>query len=246
VLRGFLFSEDNPLAPGQHRGIDIEGGLGDAVLAPVPGKVTFVGRVAANGLTVTIETSDGYTVTLLHLGGSLVAPGTLVAEAQPIATVGTSGVPEYSVPYVQLGVRLTSDPEGYRDPQGFLPPLAPPSLPPTPVGDHQPAAAAPLSPATPASAAAASDREAPRPTGHVPTAPNRPAAQPELSNPATPTRRASTAAVGSATTHVRTTAVDSTGTTAAPALHPTDARLSRKAAVSADQAALRQSTFHLR
>src|SRR5262249_399600 len=124
VLRGFLFSPDNPLAPGQHRGVDIEGPLGGAVLAPAAGKVTFVGRVAANGLTVSIQTPDGYAVTLLHLGAATVAEGAVVAEGQPVALVGTSGVPEHSVPYVQLGIRLGSDPEGYLDPQGFLPPLA--------------------------------------------------------------------------------------------------------------------------
>ncbi|HSC50640.1 MAG TPA: M23 family metallopeptidase [Gaiellaceae bacterium] len=156
VLRGFLFSEEDPLAPGQHRGIDIQGVTGDSVLAPASGTVTFVGRVAANGLTVTIETSDGYTVTLLHLGSSLVAAGAAVDEGQPVATVGSSGVPEYAVPYLQLGVRLTSDPEGYRDPQGFLPPPASPDVPPqlAPEGDPRPTPALPPSPATPPPAAA--------------------------------------------------------------------------------------------
>ena len=94
VLQGFAFDEENPLVPGQHRGIDIQGTVGAPVLAPAPGTVTFAGRVAANGLTITIQTAD-YAVTLLHLGSFLVGAGAVVAEGQPVAIVGTSGVPAH-------------------------------------------------------------------------------------------------------------------------------------------------------
>ena len=137
VLQGFAFDEENPLVPGQHRGIDIQGTVGAPVLAPAAGTVTFAGRVAANGLTITIQTAD-YAVTLLHLGSFLVGAGAVVAEGQPVAIVGTSGVPAHSVPYVQLGVRLSSDPQGYLDPMNFLPPVAAP--PPVP---NEPPAPAP-------------------------------------------------------------------------------------------------------
>jgi peptidase M23-like protein len=229
VLRGFLFSEDNPLAPGQHRGIDIQAALGDSVLAPAAGTVTFVGRVAANGLTVTIEAPDGYAVTLLHLGASLVARGTVVAEGQPVAIVGTSGVPEYSVPYVQLGVRLSSDPEGYVDPQVFLPPLAPPSAPPTSVPGPQSAPALPPAPATPPPTAArpvVGDRLAPRAAAPVAAAPNRPATEPDVRR-ATPTAEPSFA-VQVAPAHPPSAAtVASTATDAALARHPLDTNLLR-------------------
>jgi murein DD-endopeptidase MepM/ murein hydrolase activator NlpD len=190
VLRGFLFSEDTPLAPGQHRGIDIQGGLGDQVVAPVGGTVTFVGRVAANGLTVTIETAEGYTVTLLHLGDALVGRGDAVAEGQPVAIVGSSGVPEYAVPYVQLGVRLSADPEGYLDPQTFLPPLATPATAPAPAPDAQPAPLAPPpAAATPPPAVAPptpADRAVPRAALPVTGTPARPMSQPQTSKVAAP------------------------------------------------------------
>jgi peptidase M23-like protein len=243
VLRGFLFSEDNPLAPGQHRGIDIQGALGDSVLASAAGTVTFVGRVAANGLTVTIEAPDGYTVTLLHLGASLVARGAVVAEGQPVAIVGTSGVPEYSVPYVQLGVRLSADPEGYVDPQILLPPLAPPSAPPTPVSvpDPQSAPVLPPAPATPPPTVAppmAGDRPAPRATGPVPAAPNRPAAEPDVRRVATPISEPSVAVTNPLAHAPSAAEVASAGTDRALAQHRLETNLSR--ASSAPSSARRQ------
>src|SRR6478609_8696577 len=106
VLQGFAFDEENPLVPGQHRGIDIQGTVGDPVLAPAAGTVTIV---------------------------------------------GTSGVPAHPVPYVQLGIRLSSDPQGYLDPLGFLPPVAAPAPVPseTPTPAPAPAGSPAPAPATP-------------------------------------------------------------------------------------------------
>ena len=219
VLRGFLFSEDNPLAPGQHRGIDIQGALGDPVVAPVSGTVTFVGKVAANGLTVTIQTPDGYTVTLLHLGAALVGRGDVVAEGQRVAIVGTSGVPEYLVPYVQLGVRLTSDPEGYLDPQAFLPPLAAPVVPPAPAPDPTPAPALPPAPAAPPPAVAPpADRPAPRSVVPVQATPDRPLGQPGARRVARPSWQSS--AAGAVSPDPTPAAAVPTGTGAVLARHP--------------------------
>jgi hypothetical protein len=156
VLQGFAFDEENPLVPGQHRGIDIQGAVGDPVLAPAAGTVTFAGRVAANGLTITIQAAD-YAVTLLHLGSFLVSTGSVVAEGQPVAIVGMSGVQTHRVPYVQLGVRLSSDPQGYLDPLGFLPPVVasppvpsePPAPAPAPAPVPSPAPAPPTPPVAP-------------------------------------------------------------------------------------------------
>jgi len=224
VLRGFLFSEDNPLAPGQHRGIDIQGTLGDAVVAPVRGTVTFAGRVAANGLTVTIQTSDGYTVTLLHLGAALVGRGDVVAEGQAVAIVGTSGVPEYSVPYLQLGVRLTSDPEGYLDPQVFLPPLAPPVVPPAPDPRPEPVLSpAPASP--PPAVVPPADRPAPRAAVPVPATPDRPLGQPDVRRVATPTWQPS--AAGAEPPDPSRKLGVSIGTSAAPIRHPLEGHASQ-------------------
>jgi hypothetical protein len=245
VLRGFLFSEDNPLAPGQHRGIDIEGTLGDPVVAPAAGRVTFVGRVAANGLTVTIEAPDGYTVTLLHLGAPVVAEGALVAEGERVGTVGTSGVPEYSVPYVQLGIRVSADPEGYLDPQTFLPPIAAPPAAPAPAPAPalapapapQPAPALPPADMTPPPAAAPqrvpADRAAPRGAAPVAAVPNRPIAQPEA--PGAAARAADAPAALGAPTFAaapHTASLSTSAASAARGLQPLDVGASHVPAAS--------------
>ena len=131
VLQPFSYDEAHPYDAGQHRGIDIgASATGEQVVAPESGTVSFAGFVPTSGESLTIETADGYSVTLTHLGSIGVATGAAVSEGDVVATVGPSGTPEQTVPYVHLGIRLTSDPLGYVDPMGFLP--APESPPPTP------------------------------------------------------------------------------------------------------------------
>lgn len=123
VLRPFAYDESNPYASGQHRGVDIGAdAAGETVAAPAAGTVSFAGTVPTNGMSVTIETADGYSVTLTHLGSIGVLKGATVAEEAPIGTVGPSGTPEVDRPYVHLGIRVTADPDGYVDPLGLLPP----------------------------------------------------------------------------------------------------------------------------
>jgi MYXO-CTERM domain-containing protein len=122
VVQPFAYDESHPYASGQHRGVDIGAdAAGETVVAPAAGTVSFAGSVAANGQTVTIETTDGYSVTLTHLGSIAVAKGATVAEQQAVGTVGPSGTPEVDGPYVHLGIRLTADPNGYVDPLTLLP-----------------------------------------------------------------------------------------------------------------------------
>jgi hypothetical protein len=120
VLRPFVLGDD-PYAAGQHRGIDVGGAAGAPVRAAAGGIVSFAGTVPGGGRTVTIQTADGYSVTLVHLGSFTVARGSLVAEGDIVGSVGPSGEPELAEPYVHLGVRLTADPNGYLDPLRFLP-----------------------------------------------------------------------------------------------------------------------------
>ncbi len=126
VLQPFTFADD-PYAAGLHRGIDVAAPAGTAVRAPAAGTVSFAGTVPRHGRTVTIQTADGYAVTLVHLGGIAVSRGSPVAEGATVGTIGSSGEPEHGVPYVHLGVRVTAEPEGYVDPLLLLPPreLAP-------------------------------------------------------------------------------------------------------------------------
>jgi murein DD-endopeptidase MepM/ murein hydrolase activator NlpD len=77
VLRPFSLAEDR-YAAGQHRGIDIGEAVGAPVRAPAAGTVSFAGPVPGGGRAVTILTADGYAITLLQLGSTVVAPGGVV------------------------------------------------------------------------------------------------------------------------------------------------------------------------
>ncbi len=127
VLQPFSYDPAHPYAAGQHRGIDIGApSMGGPVVAPANGTVSFAGSVPTSGKCLTIETRDGYSVTLTHLGSIAVAKGATVAEGAVIGTVGPTGTREETVPYVHLGIRSTSDANGYLDPLGLLPALAAP------------------------------------------------------------------------------------------------------------------------
>ena len=122
VLRPFSFDHGHPYAPGQHRGIDLGAPSGSRVLAPADGVVSFAGTVPTGGKTVSIQTSFGYTATLVHLGSISVRRGALVGEASVVGTVGPSGVVDRPEPYVYFGTRVTGDDQGYVDPLSLLPP----------------------------------------------------------------------------------------------------------------------------
>jgi len=130
VLQPFSYDEDHPYEAGQHRGIDIgAGAAGEQVVAPAAGTVSFGGSVPDSGESVTIQTPDGYSVTLTHLGSITVPKGASVAEGAVVGTIGPSGTPEVDGPYVHLGIRLTSDANGYLDPLGLLPSVSAGGLP---------------------------------------------------------------------------------------------------------------------
>src|SRR6476646_6389687 len=155
VLQKFTMGDD-PYAAGQHRGIDIAAPAGATVSSPVSGKVSFAGTVPVSGKCVTIQTADGYSVTLTHLGSMSVQRGATVSEGDVVGTIGPSGEIEHDVPYVHLGVRRSEDPNGYVDPLLFLPlqpePVAASSPPPPAPSATQPSATVPA-PATAAPAA---------------------------------------------------------------------------------------------
>jgi hypothetical protein len=168
VVQGFAYDEANPYTSGQHRGIDIGAdATGESVVAPASGTVSFAGTVPTNGKSVTIQTQDGYSVTLTHLGSLLVGKGATVAEGVDVGTIGPSGTPEVDGPYVHLGIRTTADPNGYLDPLTFLPqPVEsePAQSTPPPVAQPTPSSAAPSQPAASAPAASAPPAVAPATT----------------------------------------------------------------------------------
>jgi hypothetical protein len=159
VLQGFSFDPAHPYAAGQHRGIDVGApGSGGPVLAPAAGVVSFAGTVPTSGKSVTIETSDGLSVTLTHLGSIGVSRDAAVVEGAVVGTVGPSGTPDFDGPYVHMGVRTASNPQGYLDPLAFLPVLgapAPIQVPAAPVEPSATPAPAPMEPPVETAPAAA-------------------------------------------------------------------------------------------
>src|SRR6476620_7729692 len=165
ILQKFVLGDD-PYAAGQHRGIDIGAGAGEPVLAPASGTVSFAGTVPVSGKVVTIQTADGYSVTLTHLGSTSVRRGETVGEEAVVGTIGPTGEVEHDVPYVHLGIRRSEDPNGYIDPLLFLPaPVAAPAAPtPAPPVTPAPSAAPPRAPAAPATAVPAATASPPAPS----------------------------------------------------------------------------------
>jgi uncharacterized protein (TIGR03382 family) len=152
VLRPFTLGSDE-YAAGQHRGIDIGAAVGDPVRAPVAGTASFVGSVPGGGHALTIQTADGYAVTMLQLGSVAVTRGTSVGEGAVVGQVGESEDAGLSVPHLHLGIRVASEPNGYVDPLGLLPSAAAPETAPAPEPDPAPAPTPePAAPAEPAPA----------------------------------------------------------------------------------------------
>ena len=66
-----VLARPDPYAGGQHRGVDIGGRVGARRASrPPAGTVSFAGAVPGGGRAVTIQTADGYAVTLLQLGST--------------------------------------------------------------------------------------------------------------------------------------------------------------------------------
>ena len=114
VIRPYSLGSD-PYAAGQHRGVDVAGGAGEAVRAPAAGVVSFAGVVPGSGRTVTIQV-DGYTVSVTHLAEITTSKGATVAEGEAIGVAGQTGESEWPRPYVHLGIRVSSAADGYVDP----------------------------------------------------------------------------------------------------------------------------------
>ena len=103
VLRPFVLGDD-PYAGGQHRGVDVAARREPGAAPCGRQSSSFAGTVPDGGRTVTVETPDGYSVTLVHLGS-------IAVDARDRVGGGRAGrhdraerrerAPE---PYVHLGV----------------------------------------------------------------------------------------------------------------------------------------------
>src|SRR4051812_19214333 len=142
-LRGHVITPyrngGDPYAAGQHRGIDIAGPVGAAVVAAREGTVRFAGTVGDSGLTVGVRTADQrYDTSYLHLSSIAVRRGQHVAAGQRLGAVGTTGRRSAARPHLHFGVRDAGSRHAYHDPLDFLPPPArprpAPRRPPVPVG----------------------------------------------------------------------------------------------------------------
>ena len=159
VLRPFSLGSD-PYAGGQHRGVDIGAELGSQVVAPAAGTVSFAGSIPGSGRAVTIQTPDGYAVTLLQLGSTSVSSGSVVTEGAVVGVVGASVDAVTSAPHVHLGVRIAARSGRLRRPARLAPALV-----------LQPLPAPPSEPVPPSS-------KAPRRRRHRPRHPSRPRPRP--------------------------------------------------------------------
>jgi murein DD-endopeptidase MepM/ murein hydrolase activator NlpD len=75
-----------------HLGVDVAAARGTRVVAPAPGRVSFVGRKFGFGLVVEIDHGSGVVTRYAHCGTALVSEGAHVERGMPIATVGMSGL----------------------------------------------------------------------------------------------------------------------------------------------------------
>jgi hypothetical protein len=91
-----------------HRGIDITAEGDAAVVAPLAGSVSFVGRVPAVGggtvRAVTIATAQG-SVTLLPLSAASVSKGDSLAEGDAVGTLAASGDGSSAGAHLHVGVK---------------------------------------------------------------------------------------------------------------------------------------------
>ena len=221
VLRPYGIGAD-PYAAGQHRGIDVAGPDGMPIRAPAAGTVTFAGALPTHGRGVTIQTADGYAVTLVHLGTIGVEKGASVTEGAPIGTMGSSGTPEHAVPSVHLGIRRGDD--TYVDPLGLLPPRAMPDPSPDPVPTPAPgptpvAGPAPaVPPASPAHAPPSATAPDASPGTAGSTTPSADSARPASGTPAAGSAPEPTAATGASPGPVRGTPTSGTSRSGEPGL----------------------------
>ena len=95
----------DPYAGGQHRGVDIAGAVGTAVVAAAAGEVLFAGTAGSSGVTVSIRTGEGLDTSYLHLSSVAVRKGQRVSAGDRVGAVGTSGRRSADAPHLHFGVR---------------------------------------------------------------------------------------------------------------------------------------------
>ena len=114
---------DDPYAAGQHRGIDVGGGAGEPASAR-PRRGRCPSRARLPGMGRARHDPDGRRLRGDAGAASLdrrSRAATVVDEGATVGAVGASEDPVTRAPHVHLGVRVSSDPNGYVDPLSLLP-----------------------------------------------------------------------------------------------------------------------------
>jgi murein DD-endopeptidase MepM/ murein hydrolase activator NlpD len=91
-----------------HKGVDLSAPAGSQIMAPAPGRVSFVGWKLGDGLTIELSHNGGITTLYGHCKSSLVHVGDRVHVGQAIGTVGASGLA--TAPHVHFEVMVRGTP----------------------------------------------------------------------------------------------------------------------------------------
>ncbi len=98
----------------QHKGIDIEGDVGDPIGAAKAGRVISAGRQGGYGNLVLIDHGDGVVTAYAHQSEIIVVPGQYVERGERIGSVGNTG--NSTGPHLHLEFRVNGvavNPRGY-------------------------------------------------------------------------------------------------------------------------------------
>ena len=98
------------------KGVDIDGRIGDPIVASAKGKVTYVGAgIRGLGKLLIIQHSDEFLTVYAHTSQILVKEQQVVERGQKIAEIGTSDADK---PMLHFQIRKLGRP---LDPKQFLP-----------------------------------------------------------------------------------------------------------------------------
>lgn len=90
-IRGSITSPFGPRGGEFHTGLDLDGVMGEPVVAAEEGLVTFTGSRGTYGKQVVIDHGDGMVTTYSHLSGYRVSEGQRVSRGDIIGLVGSTG-----------------------------------------------------------------------------------------------------------------------------------------------------------
>jgi len=100
-----------------HNGLDLDGNMGDPIVAAQSGTVLSAGWQSGYGNTIVLDHGDNLSTVYAHQTSFEVAAGDAVQTGQLIGYVGSTG--NSTGPHLHFEVRVSGN---ARDPIGYLPP----------------------------------------------------------------------------------------------------------------------------